>query len=90
MIVPDGNWRQAGKVFGRYSELTHVQAVTITKKNEAKHHLRKESSENGMATLEAIAEAFRVIESEASFLHLKSIYVAKLKNTLIGRGILHE
>ena len=88
LIVPDGNWRQASKVAIRHEELKNIPRVMIKKKNIAIHHLRAESSEYGMSTLEAIAKALGVIEGPATEKSLMTLYEAKLKATLRGRGIL--
>lgn len=87
LIVPDGNWRQAGKVHYRHSELKDVPRVVITETNLARHHLRAEHTENGMSTLEAIAKALGVIEGEKASGPLLALYRAKLERTLAGRGV---
>jgi DTW domain-containing protein YfiP len=86
LLVPDGSWRQASKVHTRHPELSSVPRVMIKDLNLATQHLRRESSQEGMSTLEAIAKAMRVIEGEEVFEVLFKIYKAKLRNTLIGRG----
>ncbi len=86
LLVPDGSWRQASKVPIRHQELANVPRVMISKPNLATQHLRAENSEVGMSTLQAIAEAFRVLEGESVYNTLNDIYKAKLKNTLRGRG----
>jgi DTW domain-containing protein YfiP len=88
LIVPDGNWRQASKVHSRHHELKDIPRVRIASANQAVHHLRAESSEEGMATLEAIAKALAVIEGPANAAPLLKLYQAKLEKTLIGRGVL--
>lgn len=87
LIVPDGNWRQAGKVRGRHAELKNVQTVKITAKNEAVQHLRREHFAEGMSTLQAIAYALRFLEGENVYQSLNFLYQAKLHATLRGRGI---
>jgi DTW domain-containing protein len=86
LLVPDGNWRQASKVHFRHPELKGIPRVKISKANESLFHLRAEATEEGMATLEAIAEALKIIEGEAVFKSLNDLYQAKLKATLKGRG----
>ena len=56
--------------------------------NLAKNHLRAESSEFGMSTLEAIARALGVIEGDEVEKKLLEVYQVKLERTLIGRGII--
>lgn len=95
LIVPDGNWRQASKVHIRHSELANVPRVMLkialpaamgVAVAEPKQFMRVESKPEGMATLEAIAYAMRVLEGEDVFKSLIAVYNAKLRATLIGRG----
>lgn len=86
LIVPDGNWRQASKVAIRHKELSHLPRVMIAKPNLATRHLRAETTEEGMSTLQAIAEALKVIEGEQVYKSLMAVYHAKLEQTLMGRG----
>ncbi len=88
LIVPDGNWRQASKVQSRHPELKNIPRVMIKIPNLARYHLRAESSEFGMSTLEAIARALAVIEGEKVGQRLLDVYKLKLERTLMGRGII--
>jgi DTW domain-containing protein len=90
LIVPDGNWRQASKVGIRHRELSGVQRVKISTVNTAQFHLRAETSPEGMSTLEAIARALSIIEGEAIAAPLLELYQAKLRATLLGRGVLRD
>lgn len=90
LIVPDGNWRQASKVHYRHKELSEIPRVFLKNANPGKYHLRLETTPEGMATLEAIANALKVIEGEVAGEQLMSVYTAKLENTLIGRGTIQE
>lgn len=87
LIVPDGNWRQASKVHYRHQELASVQRVFLKQTAPpSKELLRKETVPNGMATLEAIAIAMGVIEGDLVGRSLQDLYLAKLRQTLLGRG----
>ncbi len=86
LIVPDGNWRQASKVHYRHHELQGVPRVKISTPNTAKFHIRAETTEAGMATLEAIAQALGIIEGIKVKEILMDIYQKKLEATLLGRG----
>lgn len=86
LIVPDGNWRQASKVHSRHHELKDIPRVMITATNTATYHLRAETTAEGMATLQAIAEAMGVIEGPTAKESLMKLYNAKLEGTLKGRG----
>ena len=86
LIVPDGNWRQAGKVHVRHKELADVPRVRVSPMKPATHFLRKEHVEGGMATLEAIAHAFGAIEGQEVERALNDLYQLKLTRTLVARG----
>lgn len=86
LLVPDGNWRQAGKVAIRHPELCRVPRVKISAlHNPGAPRMRREPVAGGMATLEAIAHAISQLEGEAIGQHLLELYQAKLKATLKGR-----
>lgn len=87
LIVPDGSWRQAGKVHYRHHELKDVLRVKISTPNLAKFHLRAQHKPEGMATLQAIAHALGVIEGDLVKARLMKVYDAKLERTLLGRGL---
>ena len=90
LIVPDGNWRQASKVHTRYPELKNIQRVRLSRKNISQLHLRKESIDHGMATLQAIAYALGIIEGQDIEDKLLDLYNLKLQRTLVGRGKLKK
>jgi len=86
LIVPDGNWRQASKVHTRHPELANLPRVMIKKPNHSLHHLRAETTPEGMATLQAIAEALGITEGPLVKKQMMDLYEAKLHATLKGRG----
>lgn len=88
LIVPDGNWRQASKVHYRHHELKDIPRVMIRTPNSSKLHMRAENTEEGMATLQAIAHALGIIEGDGVKDSLLKLYNAKLERTLQGRGLL--
>lgn len=90
LIVADGNWRQAGKLHRRHSELKHLPLVRISEANLAKHKLRKEHFAEGFSTLEAIAMALGILEGKDVKEKLMELYRAKLEVTLVGRGVLRK
>jgi DTW domain-containing protein len=85
-IVPDGNWRQASKVHYRHHELKNILRVKVPSAKSLQQ-MRLETKAEGMATLEAIAEALGLIEGKKVRDELMNFYNAKLQNTLIGRGV---
>lgn len=88
LIVPDGNWRQASKVHYRHQELRDIPRVMVKAQAGGVHQrMRKENTEDGMATLEAIAYALGEIEGAAVQEKLLQLYHLKVSRTLKGRGI---
>jgi DTW domain-containing protein YfiP len=87
LIVPDGNWRQASKVHTRYPEFANLPRVKISAPNPSQYFLRKETMPEGMATLQAIAEALGVIEGLDVRDQLAKLYEVKLMRTIRARGI---
>jgi DTW domain-containing protein YfiP len=90
LIVPDGTWRQASKIYLRYPELRTLTRVKIGTANNSSFQLRKQSRPEGMATLQAIAYALGVIEGKPVRAELMKLYHAKIERALIGRGILRK
>jgi DTW domain-containing protein len=90
LLVPDGSWRQAGKVQFRHHELKDVPRVKIGTPDRSKFRIRAQHRPEGMATLQAIAHALGVIEGDLVKAQLMKLYQAKVERTLIGRGLLRE
>lgn len=86
LIVPDGNWRQASKVHYRQKELQELPRVTLKADPATTQFLRKESKPEGMATLEAIAKAYVILEGPAAGDALMALYQLKLERTLRARA----
>ena len=87
LIVPDGTWRQASKVYARHSELRSVPRVKIGAARRPGFTLRRQHRPEGMATLQAIAHALGVIEGEHIKAQLLRLYRVKLARSLEGRGL---
>lgn len=65
LIVPDGSWRQAGKMRNRIPGLAAIPCVTLPVVDRTNYRLRAENREGGLATLEAIARAMCLLEGDA-------------------------
>ncbi|MDB4956765.1 MAG: hypothetical protein JWO36_4334 [Myxococcales bacterium] len=92
LIVPDGSWRQASKMRRRIAGLDALPCVTIESAVTA-YRLRAEPKDGGLATLEAIAAALRVLEGdrgpeiEAAML---AVFRIMVERTLWLRGALRD
>ncbi len=88
LIVPDGTWRQASKVRMRVPGLRNVQCVTLPKDTQAPttYRLRAETREKGLATMEAIARAFGILEGPEVEQAMERVFRAMVERTLWSRG----
>jgi len=87
LLIPDGNWRQAGKLHYRVEELKKVPRVTLARNlSDRESLLRLETKENGMSTLEAIGHALGVLDGPELRNHLLRAYKIKKEAVLKGRG----
>ena len=62
LIVPDGSWRQAQKVHRRAALLKDIPRVKLSLEEKTQYLLRRQKTEFGLCTFEAIAYALREIE----------------------------
>ena len=64
LIVPDGSWPQA-RAHQQRGPLRQHKCVTLPALGPSEYHLRSEPQPGGLATIEAIARALRILEGEA-------------------------
>jgi len=86
LVVPDGTWRQASKVRKREAALAEIPCVTLPAGAPSIYRLRREPREGGLATMEAIARAFGVLEGQAIEDALMRIFRVMVDRTLWIRG----
>ncbi len=86
LIVPDGTWRQASKVRQRVPGLEQVPCVSLPPGPPSLYRLRAEAHATGLATMEAIARAFGVLEGPEVREALERVFLAMVERTLWARG----
>jgi DTW domain-containing protein YfiP len=86
LVVPDGTWRQASKVRQRIPWLRDVPSVSIEHDAPTAYRLRNESRDHGLATMEAIARAFGVLEGASVRIALERVLRVLVERTLWSRG----
>jgi tRNA-uridine aminocarboxypropyltransferase len=89
LIVPDGSWRQAGKMLYRHPELNGVPRVKLGAATP-RYYMRAQHRPEGMATLQAIAHGLGIIEGDHVEAELMKLYDAKIERTLMAKGTLHR
>lgn len=90
LIVPDGTWRQARKLHTRHPELSALPRLKLGAPAQKTFQLRAQSRDEGMATLQAVAEALGIIEGAGVRQALMRLYQAKIQRTLERRGMTAE
>jgi DTW domain-containing protein YfiP len=93
LFVPDGNWRQAGKVRRRGPGFAGIQCVTLPDAGPTEYRLRAEPRLGGLATLEAIARALGILEGDAGPAiegALLAVFRVMVERTLWFRGKLRD
>lgn len=93
LIVPDGNWRQASKIRNRVQGMSEIPCVVLPPGAPSTYRLRAEAHDFGMATMEAIARALRILEGERGAeveRVLLDLFDAMVERTLTTRGTLGE
>jgi DTW domain-containing protein YfiP len=88
LIVPDGNWRQAQRVRTRVPGLAAVPCAVLPPGPPTAYRLRHEPRPGGLATAEAIARAFGVLEGADVEAAILRPFRAMVERTLWARGAL--
>lgn len=86
LIVPDGTWRQAQRVRTRVPGLRDVPCVTLPPGPPSRYRLRTEPRPGGLATMEAIARAYGILEGAAAQAALERVFTIMVERTLWTRG----
>ena len=86
LVVPDGNWRQASKMYKRVPGLAGLRCVSLPNGPCSDYRLRSEAHEAGLSTLEAIARAIGIVESVEVQRALERVLLAMVERTLWARG----
>jgi DTW domain-containing protein YfiP len=90
VIVPDGSWRQAAKMGRRVPGLEGIPHVTLDDPRASEYQLRAEPHAHGLATMEAIARAWRILEGEAVEAALLAVFRVMVSRTLWLRGAIGD
>ncbi len=93
LVVPDGTWAEAQKMRRRVPGLQALRCVSLPPGPPSTYRLRAEPTDGGLATLEAIARAFKVLEGsqgdvvEAALL---AVFDRFVERTLWMRGVVGD
>lgn len=86
LIVPDGTWRQAKKFKRRIPEFKEITTVKLPMGRPSRYLLRRQESEAGLSTFEAIARSLSLLDKDAAIERdLDNIFKVIVKHTMMGR-----
>lgn len=86
LIVPDGKWRQSLKLTRREPTLAGIPHVRLPAGELSRYQLRMQPNDFSLCTLEAIARALGVMESNEARERLEWILRVMVERTLWCRG----
>ncbi len=86
LVVPDGNWRGAAKMTKRIPWIAALPRVVLPDDPATNYRLRHEPKAGGLATMEAIAHAFSILEGPAVSDALFDVFRRMVDRTLYSRG----
>jgi DTW domain-containing protein YfiP len=86
LVVPDGNWTQAKKVYTRVPALREVPCVRLPPGPPSVYTLRRAPFAYGLSTMEAVARALGVLDGDAVREELERLLQIFIDRTLWARG----
>jgi DTW domain-containing protein YfiP len=86
LVVPDGNWKQAGKMVKRLPFLAGAVKVALPARAFAGSALRRNLTGHRMSTYEAVAQALAILEGETVTGPLLDFYRRAVDRRLLVSG----
>jgi DTW domain-containing protein len=90
LVILDGTWRQARRMFHRLECLHALPVVALPTKTESVLRLREPHFTEGRSTLEAMADALGQIESEEVGNALHALHGNYVERVFRARGVFEE
>ena len=90
LIVPDGTWTQARKVYKRENLKGKVICVKLPEGNISEYQLRKTHIPEGLSTYEAVAKALGIIESNQVEQEKMAIFKIMVARVIKSRTCFHN
>jgi len=90
LVVLDGNWTQARRMYQRLPELRRLPGLSLPPPAPNTRRLRRSPHPYGMSTVEAIAGAIAVLEGEALARPLLALHELMIDRVLAARGRLDD
>lgn len=90
LIVPDGTWGQARRIVRRHARCKGLPAVRLSSPGRSQYALRRAPTETGLCTIEAVAEALRILEGDACADQMLSAFSLWRQRALLVRAGAHN
>jgi DTW domain-containing protein len=90
LIIPDGTWAQAKRIARRHPACAPVRKVSLKTALRSAYALRRSHLQNGLCTLEAIAEALRTIEGDSCAAPMLQAFSNWVERALLVRAGAHD
>ena len=87
LILIDGTWRQARRMYQRLPSLHSLPQLSLPPKAERVLRLREAPSQVGRSTLEAIADALEILEGESIAAPLHALHRLYVERVFRARGV---
>ena len=90
VIVPDGTWAQARRIARRHPACAGLRKVRLGATLRSIYTLRRSHLDNGLCTLEAVAEALRVLEADSCAESMLAAFAQWVERALLVRAGAHD
>lgn len=97
LILIDGTWRKAKKIFMLSKNLQSIPAIRLNPEEKSDYRIRKSPTENALSTLEASVEALKILEPKldtssalASFKKMIDMQIQKMGRTVYQTNYLDK
>lgn len=90
LIIPDGSWAQARKVYRREKSMEAIQCVKLPTGFTSEYRLRKTHIPDGLSTYEAIARALGIIENTEVENKMMDIFRVMVTRMVKSRTTFHN
>jgi DTW domain-containing protein YfiP len=90
LIIPDGTWVQARRIARRHPACQELRKVQLTAAVRSHYTLRRSHLEHGLCTLEATAEALRVLEGHTTADRMQEAFTHWVERAQLVRAGAHD
>ena len=88
LIIPDGNWKQASRMYTRIGRINKFECVKLPLGPPVEHEMRCNKSPERLNTFEAIVRAMEIIEGKHVRDQLNILHKTMITRLLFTRGLL--